>query len=839
MKGNFILFRLPMIKNSLYLFVFFFFTLSLFSQVKVSGIVVDEQDEAIPFSNVIFKGSTKGTISDENGNFYLESDMYYKELEVSYVGFQTEVIPLKAVNYNIKIVLLENSDILNEVVVYSGKIKKKGNPAIAILRKIWAKKHKNGIFMYDQYEYDKYEKIEFDLNNIDDKLVNSKIFNGMEFVFDQVDTSSITGKPYLPIFINESVYKIYGKNIVPKKINEKLVANKNSGFSDNQGLIAFVKQLYVEYDIYDNYIKFFDKSFASPLSRLGPEIYNYVLTDSSFIDNKWCYNILFYPRRKNELTFKGDFWVNDTTFAIKEIQMSANKSANINWVKEIYIEQEFRVVSDSVFLLKRDHFMSDFSLNKRDKSKGVYGKRTTLYDNHVFNVTRSEETYKLDVTEDEEVYAKTNDYWSLHRQEILSKDEIGIYKMLDTLQNVRRFQELNNIATVLTTGYVGVAKGFEFGSVFSTIGFNDIEGLRIRLGGRTFFKETDIWRVKGFLAYGFGDGKFKYGFEGNWMVERRNRIILSLGNRRDVEQLGVSLTTANDVLEQSFATTSIFTRGSNEKLSNINLTNIKATFEPVKNLNFRISSTYKTIKAAAPELFNADYYDENGNVQSTINQVELNVAMQYTPNKKPYGLGVDRGISNSGRFPTFFLSYTRGLKNIIESDFNYHKLQFYYQQPIQIGVFGRLTSTFEIGKTFDPVPLLLLNIVPGNQTYFTSGTLFDLLDYYEFVTDEYASLHLEHNFNGRIFSKIPFLRKLQWREIVGIRGVVGNISPESIAINASEIVYVAPEKLYWEYHFGIGNIFKLFRIDFEYRGSYRDAPNATNFAVKGGLGFYF
>ncbi|MCF6296835.1 MAG: DUF5686 and carboxypeptidase regulatory-like domain-containing protein [Flavobacteriaceae bacterium] len=829
-----------MLKKTLLTVILFFSFLYLSAQVKVSGVIVDEQGETVPFCNIIFKGSIKGTISDENGKFYLESDNTYSTLEISFLGFETKTVPLKKENYNLKIVLQEERGELKEVVVYTGKIKKKGNPAIAILKKIWERKRKNGVYLYDRYEYDKYEKIEFDLNNIDDKLKNSRVFKGMELIFNHVDTSAITGKAYLPIFINESVYEIYGKNILPKKKSEKLVANKNSGFSNNQGLISFVKQLYVDYDIYDNYLKFFDKSFASPLSKLGPGIYNYVLTDSSFIDNKWCYNILFYPRRKNELTFKGDFWVNDTTFAVKEIQMHASKSANINWVKEIYIEQDFTVLNDSVFLLKRDHFMSDFSVSKKDESRGVYGKRTTLYDNHVFNVKRPDKFYKKQVAENEEIYNKSNEYWHENRQENLSKDEVGIYKMLDTLQHVKRFKELNSVADILTTGYWSAFRGFEMGPIFSTIGFNDLEGLRLRLGGRTYFKQSDRWRMKGYLAYGFKDQKFKYGIEGQWMVAKRNRLIFSLGTRRDIEQLGVSLTTANEVLDRSFATTSIFSRGDNLKLSSISLTNVKATLEPVKNLSFRLSTTYKTIKAGDPTVFNIDYYDEDNNIKSDVEQVDATFSIQYTPKRKPWGSGVDRGVSNAGRYPIWFLSYTRGVKGILGSDFDYHKLQFRYHQPIQIGLFGKLKSTLEIGKTFNPVPLALMNIVPGNQTYFISRNSFGLLDFYEFITDEYASLHLEHNFNGRLFSKIPFLRKLQWREIIGVRGVVGRVSDENIAMNfPSGIPIVAPEKLYWEYHVGIANIFKLFRIDFEYRGSYRDVPEATKYAIKGGFSFYF
>ena len=821
------------------LLLLIFTIFSLNAQVKVSGVVIDEEKQPIPFANVIFQGSTVGVVSDENGKFYLQSDTFYPNLIVSFVGFESKIIPLKTLNFNLIISLKEDFSTLKEVTVYSGRIKNKGNPAVRILKKIWSKKRENGLYLYNQYEYDKYEKIEFDLNNVDEKLKNNKVFNGMEFIFNQVDTSAITGKAYLPIFINESVYKTFGKNTVPKKINEKLLANKNSGFQDNQGLIAFIKQLYVEYDIYDNYIKFFEKSFASPLSKLGPQFYNYKLVDSAFIDNKWCYNIIFYPRRKNELTFKGDFWVNDTTFAIKEIQMNASKSANINWVKDIYIEQEFEVINDSVFLLKRDHFMSDFSLNNKDLSKGVYGKRTTLYNNHIFNVKRPDNFYRADVIQNEELYDKSDDYWHQNRQERLSKDEVGIYKMLDTLQTVKRFRELTDISEILTTGYWNFINGFDWGPIFSTIGFNEIEGLRLRLGGRTYFSKSDPWRLKGFLAYGFKDTKFKYGFEGKILLTKRNRLIFSLGNRRDIEQLGVSLTTSNDVLNRSFATTSIFTRGDNEKLSNVHITNTKLSIEPLKNLEIRVGATFKTLKSANPEVFNVDYYDENGDIQSDIKQTDFSIAFQYTPKRKPWGLGVDRGVSNKGRFPTLYLSYTRGIKGVFDSDFDYHKLQFFYEQPFQLGLIGKSKMYFEIGKTFNSVPLLLLNVVPGNQTYFTARRIFDLLDYYEFVTNQYVSLHLEHNFNGRIFSKIPLLRKFQLREIIGIRGVAGSISDENVAINASSIDYMAPDRLYWEYHVGVGNIFKLLRIDFSYRGNYRDTPNATNFAIKGGIGFYF
>ncbi|KGO95264.1 DUF5686 and carboxypeptidase-like regulatory domain-containing protein [Flavobacterium enshiense] len=825
-------------KKFLLILSFFIFYISMSAQTKVGGVIYDENNQPMSYANVYFKGSTEGIVSDENGRFYLQSDKTYKILVASFVGYKAVEITLtKSVDLDMKITIKPDNQ-LQEVKIYTGKTSKKNNPAIDILRKIWERKRKNGLYMFDQYQYDKYEKVEFDLNSIDSAFKANKIFEGMEFIFDRIDTSKVTGKAFLPIFINETLSEVYADNVKGKK-KEIVKANKNSGLGTGDGVNTFIKDLYAEYDIYNNYLKFFDKDFVSPLSRTGINVYNYVLSDSAFIDNKWCYNIIFYPRRKNELTFKGDFWVNDSTFAIKKINMEASKSANINWVKEIYIEQEFDVLNDSVFLLKRDHMMSDFSFSKREKSKGVYGKRTTLVKNHKFNIPKDDKFYKEEVdTYDSEVYTKPDEYWEENRFESLSKNEKGIYGLLDTLNTIPKFKRFYNLATVLASGYIEMPKyKFDYGPVYSTFGYNDVEGLRLRVGGRTYFGPNDPWRLQGFAAYGLKDDQFKYGISGKWLVNQKNRLILSAGHRRDVEQIGVSLTTTNDVLGRSFASSSLFSTGTNNKLTSINLSMLSAEIEVAKNLTVEAGLTYRTLKSASDQ-FSLDYYDENGTIQSEVKQSEIELRVDYTPNRKTIGHGVERLLVDYN-FPRVFVNYAHGFKGILDSDFDYRKLQFYYRQPVLIGGFGRLFTTMELGKIFNEVPLGLMGVVPGNQSWFQIDNTFSNLQYYEFLVDRYASFHLEHHFNGRLFSRVPLLRKLNWREIVGVKGVVGTVSDENIAINASGLEYRAPENGYWEYHAGIGNIFKCFRLDFSWRGNYLNVPDANKFAVKGSFGFYF
>ena len=829
---------MPM-KNSILTLVLLLASVSFMSaQTKVSGMVVDNTDMPIPYANVVFKGSKIGVVSNEDGRFYIEAPDNYDTLLVSFVGFPTKEVKLtKSVSYDFKIVLSEGKS-LKEVVVYSGKTSKKNNPALDILRKIWERRRKNGLKMFKQYQYDKYEKVEFDMNTIDSAMMKSKIFKGMEFVFKNVDTSRVTGKTYLPIFINESISEVYGDNQI-KKTKEILKANKNSGLGNGDGVNTFIKDLYNDFDIYDNYLNFFDKSFTSPLSRTGIDVYNYVLADTAVIDNKLCYNIVFYPRRKNELTFKGDFWVNDTTFAIKKINMAVTKSANINWVKDIYIEQEFEVLNDSVFLPTRDYMMSDFALRKKEESKGIYGKRTTMYQNFKFNEKKPEKFYKEEINFiDNSVYNKDDNYWSENRFEKLNKDEQGIYKMLDTLKTVKKFQRMYNLVSILGSGYVEF-KNFDYGPIFSTFGYNEVEGVRVRVGGRTYFGPNDTWRLQAYTAYGFEDNKFKYGFSGKWMVDKKNRIILSGGNRRDVEQIGASLTTTNDVLGRSYASSGVFTTGANGKLTNINLTTIAAEIEPAKNFTMQLGFSFRTLESAS-DTFSLDYFNDNTftTTNSEVKQSEINLQFEYTPKRKTIGYGVERREVDSP-YSRFFINYSQGLKGFIDSDFDYQKIQLYYKQPVIIGAIGRSNFTVELGKTFGQIPLGLMSVVPGNQTYFIIDNTFNNLNFYEFVADQYATINWQHNFQGKIFARIPGLRKLNLREIVGIKGVYGTVSDENKAINASGLIYQSPEKPYWEYSAGIGNIFKVFRLDFAWRGNYRDVPDGNNFTVKGSFGFHF
>jgi len=396
---------------------------------------------------------------------------------------------------------------------------------------------------------------------------------------------------------------------------------------------------------------------------------------------------------------------------------------------------------------------------------------------------------------------------------------------------------MHDLIATLASGYhqIGIV---DYGPIFSSFGYNDVEGLRLRTGGRTYFGANDVWRLEVYTAYGFKDNKFKYGTSGKWLLDKKNRLIISGGNRRDVEQIGASLTATNDVLGRSFASSAVFASGDNSKLTNVNLSNLMLEIEPLKHLSFKTGFSYRTLESASPNTFNLNYLDDKSNIQSKTTQSDISFMIDYTPGIKTIGYGVERRIVDDN-YAHIYLNYTQGLKGVLDSDFQYEKLQLYYKQPIVIGLLGRLFVTTEVGKTFGTVPLGLLSVLPGNQSYFMIPSNFNLLNYYEFVTDQYATLQLEQHFNGKLFSRIPYFRDLNLREIVGVKAGIGSISDGNKSINASGMTYVAPTDPYWEYNVGVGNIFKVLRIDFTWRGSYLNNPNTDKWSVKIQFGIHF
>lgn len=843
--------------NQLTTFIFLLACGLATGQMKISGKVINEKTKKpIGYVDLTLAEAGVYTTTNSDGTFYLESTTDDFWLEVNAENFDFKEVELsQKVNYNLVIELSpsvlskEESKVELDGAVLSGKkktkVKKKDNPAYPIMQELWARRKSNGLKAVPQYEYEEYEKMQFDLNNIDSVFTKNKIFKDMEFIFENIDTSDITGKAYLPLFINESIYKVYGRNQPSVKERRDLLANKNSGFDDNEIVIQTLKNLYKDYDIYDNRLNFFNINFVSPIAKDGFAVYDYVLSDTVKLDGIDCYRIKYSPKREGEYTFKGDFFVTTKGYAVKEISMQSTKSMDVNFVRDIFVYHQYQIENDSVFYPQRDYVLLDMSLlDKKDKSKGMFAHRTVSYKDFKFDQSQPDEFYNPRNYDPylSGAFEKGVDYWENARHERLSKNEGGIYEMLDSLQQVPRFKRAVKIFEVIGSGYINVAKSIDIGNIYSSFGYNDVEGLRLRAGARTYFTPNDMWRLAGYMAYGFRDHQFKYGAEARFMFNKYNRFQMGIGTKRDIEQLGVQLTSTDGIMTRSFASSSIISQGGNDKLSHINKTNVYASIEPWRNFKIRLDGNYQTIRSADPALFNIGYV-QNGNYEEHLIDTNFSISLIARPGAKYSRYGIDR-FEHTTLAPSFLLRYTKGFTGLFNSQFNYDKLQFLYTQPILIGSLGRSDVIFEAGKTFDPVPLSLLSVIPGNESYGQMAGTFSQLNYYDFVTDAYAILIVDHHFKGWIMNKIPLIKKLKMREVGFIRAAWGDISDGSVLMNQSDVIYQAPkDQIYFEYGFGLENIgignFRPFRVDFNWRGNYLNLPDARRFGVTVGMDFSF
>lgn len=705
-------------------------------------------------------------------------------------------------------------------------------------------KKKNGLKLVPHYQYDEYEKLQFDISNIDSTFMKRKLFKGMEFIFDKVDTSSINGKTFLPAFLNESLYKVAGINKPNTKERRELIANKTSGFENNEVVASVVKNIFRDIDIYDNRVNILDIKFVSPIASDGFSVYDYELKDTVDIDGVESYRIKYYPRRNGELTFKGDLYISKANYAVKEVVMETIKDINVNFVRNVFMDLEFDIPNDSVFYPRKEYAMLDMTLiSKKENSKGIFAHKTVNYYNYDFDTDHPEKYYyeRIDPSKTS-INNQSDEFWTENRPEALTKNQEGIYTTLEELNKVPKFNRIVKGIEVLGSGYYNIWNSIDIGNLYSSFGYNQIEGVRLRAGARTYFSQNDMWRAQGFVAYGFKDDKFKYGGDFRYMFNKYNRFQVGIGTKRDVEQLAATLTSSDGIMTRSFASSSIINQGNNTYLSNNNLTNVYASIEPWKNVMFRIDGNYQYIKPADSEHFSIAY-EKDGQIKENLTNSSLSVSIIARPKAKYTQYGLDR-FELTTLAPTIMLRYTRGLKGVINSDFEYDKLQFLYTQPILIGSFGRTLITVEAGKTFQAVPLSLLSAIPGNESYGQVYGTFSQVDYYEFVTDQYATMNWEHHFNGWILNKIPLIKKLKLREVGFLRGAYGDLSDKSIAMNRSTINYFTPNKqIYYEYGFGIENIgygnIRPIRVDFNWRGNYNDIPGARKFGVTVGLNWKF
>ena len=802
----------------------------------VSGKVIDAvTQEPLPFSAVVFAGTKSGTRTDIDGNYALETYYSSDSLRVMVLGYAPQSKRIKqgttsVVNFELQPVTSEFAEVI--IRPDDGP-----NPAIALMKKVLRNKKINNREKLDAYEYEAYNKVEFDLNNITEKFQDRKIFNAFEFVFEGVDTTQ--EKPYLPVFMTESLSDFYFKRN-PKLSKEVVKATKVSGV-ENESINQFLGDMYQNINVYDNELIAFSKSFTSPISAYALGFYDYGLVDSATIDGKWCYKLQFFPRRKAELLFFGEMWIADTSYAVKEIEATIADGANINWIKNFKVKQTFDEIEPEVWMLVKDELVVDFNVS--EKKLGAYGRKTSSYRKFIINKERPQEYYEgfSDIIVEEDAGDHDDSYWQQARHIALSAKEERIYHMVDTLKNLPQFVTVTNVLNLFINGYK-VIGNFELGPYYTFYSFNPIEGNRLRFGGRTSNDFSKKIMLEGYAAYGFKDERFKYGGGATWVLNKNPRMAMNVFAKRDMEQLGQG----NGAFRQDNVLSSLFRRNPANKLTDVTELSGYIEKEWLYGLQNKALFRHRVLKPAGSDYKYVRFKPEL-NAQQQVNYLITTEVGLYTrfAYKEKFVYGEFERISLGTNYPVLELQYNYGVPGLMGGEFEYHRIGVRVSDKMRFGPFGYLRLTSEAGRIIGNLPYPLLMMHQGNETFFYDEGSYNTMNFFEFVSDEWVSVWASYHADGLFLNKIPIMRRLKWREVASAKAVVGGYDLKNDLILSRDFngdgqpdIYTL-QKPFVEAALGVENIFKVLRVDFIWRLTYLDNPNIVKYGLRAKLQFEF
>lgn len=832
--------------NHLLIFVFLFFSHFLVEAQEtttVKGRITDaETGEALPFANVFFLGTNIGTSTDFDGFYSLTTSNPKDSISVTFFGYENRSkIIKKGISQTIDFQLTPEVTSFDEVVVTGIE-----NPAFRIMREVIKNKEKNDKRNLTAYEYESFNRIEINLDNISEKMQDRKVMKQIASIYDSLKTrAGEDGKPILPVFVSEAISNYYYRS-EPAKSKEVILATKITGVGITDGSLTsqLIGSTFQEYNFYKNWLNIVDKDFISPIANEWQGYYEYILDDSLFVGDKWCYKIDYRPKREQDLAFTGTIWINDTTYALKQVEATIDKKANINFVEKIKIQQELEPSKVGAWLPLKTRVLIDIAEIKNN-APGLLAKFYTS--NKYFNVNnpRPPQFYDELLVVEEDAKLKDQDFWNQRRHDSMTVSDKYIYSMIDSIKNVPLVKSYIEIVNIVVNGYKKVGK-VDIGPYLFAYAYNNIEGHRIRLGFRTNIDFSNKWIFKGYGAFGTKDHtssienypRFKYGVEANYILSRKNWTVIGIERKEDIDQLGLAWEALDNNSNNIFLAFSRWGTLRAPYMSQQNTFRIQRSF--TKDFSQKLILKNRTFDPIFPFVYYNDIKRGDSTLKSAFTTTEITLESRYAKDEFFIQNDNERISLGTKKWPVFNLKYTIGIKGLINSDFDYHKLGLDINHVLRWGTLGRTYYEFSVGHIFSQVPYPLMQVHIGNQSPFYTVAAFNLMNYFEFISDSYVSLKYRHYFEGLFFNRVPLIKKLKWRFITTGGLVYGQISKKNLAMmpatdqfgNNTRIFSSLTDKPYAEVGYGIENIFKFLRIDAFHRLTYRDRPNIKTFGVK-------
>ncbi len=828
------------IRSVFFLLVFASSFLASSQSYVISGKVIERvSGNPVPFATVVVTGTTVGANTNFDGIFQLEFSNKPDSLTVSYVGFLTKTKAVPSIrNSKVNFQLEEDIVALESVVVLAGE-----NPAFEILRNVRENRNANDKKSLEAYQYEAYTKLEVDVNHLTESFRKRKTVMQIQSVLDSIEQiAGEDGLPILPIFMSEAISNFYSKSN-PHMTHEEMLRTKISGVGVTDGTTTtqLIGSSFQQYNFYSNWLNIFEKNFASPIGAGWRVNYDFELVDSLYVGDDYCYRLDFWPRSTQDLAFHGTMWITRDELALRQIDASVEKSANLNFIEKLKIQQEYIKTVQGPWLPEKTRVLVDLAeLTKQ--SAGMLAKFYVSINDIVVNQPKADRFYELPISSNVNVRKKDDAYWEAKRHDPLSQSELNVFEMIDTLKTIPAIRSFTKGFQTAQTGHYKIGK-MDIGPYWGMFARNDIEGYRIGLGARTNFAFSKKWVLSGLVNYGTLDEAWKYQGKVERILSRKHWTTASIAHSSDLNPVWFLNEDDLSTSYVGFARWGTLVRPFYHKETSLNFQT-----SPFRGFTQRVKLKSQSFDAFDPSTFSysTSPTDDASALSSKYRTTEIVFESRIAKDELWIIDDNQRFSLGTIKWPVIKVKYTLGLKGTLGGDFDYHKLELGVQKKIKMGMLGYSKIDLSGGYIFSQVPYPLLKVQAGNELPIYVDFAYNLLNYFEFTSDRYVEMRYRHHFEGFILNRIPLLKKLKWRLIGNVNVIHGGVRQENRSAinglvddgNGNQVLPFSTferRKPYVEVGYGIENILKVFRISAFHRLTYTGLPDSNDFGVKFGI----
>lgn len=820
--------------------------LALAQAPYIKGQVKDKNDGTpLARASVRYQGEKESVLTDDLGNFRIDKKPG-KTLRITSVGYKEKDFNIASGTDFVEAKMENSSRTLGEVSVKARRRRyhRKNNPAVELMRHVIEKKKQTRLENHDFYRYDKYQKITFFINDVDRLQKDS---TKRYWYSGQVEVSPLNDKKVIPLTVDETMStRLYRKS--PEKTQDIIKGKQTKGVNTiiQTGEMAneALKEVFRDVDIYDDFIKILKHEFTSPIGRTAIDFYRFSIMDTVTVENDSCYHLLFYPNNHQDFGFQGELWVmKDSTLHVRRCKLQIPNKSEVNYVRNMHVTLDYKKASNGEWQLADDEMWGEFRVY--DFLPDMLVTRNTNLTNYNFEPFGDGE-FRGKAKEYTYSMAKQRDdsFWQDSRGTTLTKGEKNMDSFVDEMKKSKGFGWVLLAGRVfienfLETGSKNTKSKFDIGPLNTIVSYNFVDGLRMRLGGRTTGALNHRLFASGYGAYGFKTKNFYYNTTLTYSLNRKENMpwefpqrTLTFESEKDV------MSPSDKYIHNNKDNMFMAIRPKDvREMYFYNRQSLRFDYETRWGLRFNLGAKTESNEVAA----DLHFYPVTGTPEARdFRTTELSFGLGYCANTSFINTKSGRYTLNNDK-PDFSLTHTVGVKNLVGGDYNLNLTEASIYHRVWLGSFGRINIRVNGGIQWNKVPYPLLIMPPVNLSYFNHDETFSLMDNMEFLNDRYAFWSLAWDMNGKLFNRIPLLHYLKFREYIAIKGMWGHLSSKNNPIRnaADPMLFRLPDRThimsnqpYWELVLGIHNIFRMFGVEYVRRLTYTDYESADKWGIR-------